>query len=350
MPSRTAARTILLLIAAISVGQTAPTTPPMGAPATSPAAAPSTASATVLSPLRVTLMDGSIVAGKLSTPDLTIVTRFGTLKVPVDSIRSFAPGLKSHPDFDKKLASLINDLSAEGFADREKAQEQLLALGLPIKGELEKQLKTAEAEKEMRLSRILEDFESASEDASSETAALAWIPEDVIVTDGFTVVGRISTDSFTVASPYGTLQLKLADVREARRAGVEPEEIRKTVTVPGSSVGNHVFVASGIRLARGDQVSITATGQIQMTPFGGNMHSGPDGGNNFGQMQPENIPGGTLIGRVGKNGDIFKTGSKHSFTAAQPGVLEFGIAMNGDFAGNAFPGEYTVKVKIVRKP
>jgi hypothetical protein len=324
------------LLLALLVGQTAPATRP---------------ATTQPSPLRITLMDGSAVVGKLSVAELTIDTDYGTLKVPVDQIQSFAPGIRSHPEFEQKLNAAIAALSAEAFADREKAQEVLLKIGPDLRRELDRQLKTAESEKQMRLQKILEEFESAEPEEDSSATASAWRPEDVIVTPNFTIVGRITTTSFSVGSPYGTLQLKLADVREGRRENSAPEELRKTLAVSGNTAAQRTFTSSNLRLNKGDQVSITAAGQIQMTPFG-NMQSGPDGGANFGTQQPDNIPGGALIARIsggaGK-GDLFKVGSKHTFTAPRSGTLEFSVAIPGDFGGNQFPGEYQVKVRVVRK-
>lgn len=301
-------------------------------------------------PLRITLMDGSAVVGKLSVAELSIDTDFGTLKVPVDRIQAFAPGIRSHPDFEAKFNAALKDLSSEAFADRERAQETLLKIGPDLRRELERQLKTAEAEKQMRLQKILEEFEAAEEEETP--ASTAWRPEDVIVTPSFTIVGRITTPSFAISSPYGTLQLKLADIREVRRDNAAPEEIRKSLAVNGNAAAQRNFVSSGIRLNKGDQVTITASGQISMTPFG-NMQSGPDGGPNFGMQQPENIPGGTLIARISSGsskGDVFKVGSKHAFTAPRAGSLEFSVAIPGDFGGNQFPGDYQVKIRVLRKP
>ena len=53
--------------------------------------------------------------------------------------------------------------------------------------------------------------------------------------------------------------------------------------------------------------------------------------------------------RVGKGGDVFKAGTKYSATVAKSGALEFGIAMPSDFGGDQFPGEYTVKIRVIRK-
>src|SRR5262249_47471398 len=101
-----------------------------------------------LGDLKISLMDGAVVVGKLSVPDLAIDTKFGSLKVPVDQILSFAPGLNSHPQFQQALNGYIGDLAADAFADREKAQAALERLGPDIRTEVERQLKTAEAEKQ----------------------------------------------------------------------------------------------------------------------------------------------------------------------------------------------------------
>jgi hypothetical protein len=298
-------------------------------------------------PLRFFLMDGSQVSGKLSVADLTVETAFGTLKVPIDSIKSFSPGLSSHPEFQKKLSDLVSDLGADGFAEREKAQQALLKMGAEIEPELKRQLRTAEAERQTRLQKILEEFDSQRDDSDPEASAQDWMPEDAIVTNSFTIVGRITTPGFSVTSQYGTLQLKLADVRRAQRESAEPEEIKKTVSVSGTLIASRSF-ETALKVNRGDQVTITATGTINMTPWGGNMSSGPDGGGNFGNMQPGNIPGGALIAKVG-SAIPFKVGSKHTFTVEKAGVLQFGIAIPGEYTNYQFPGEYQVKVRVVRK-
>jgi hypothetical protein len=328
----------LPLLLAATLGQAG--SPPAGAPATQPAG------------LRITLMDGSAVVGKLSVNELTIETDYGTLKVPVDRIQAFAPGIHSHPDFEQKLNTALKDLSSEAFSDREKAQDTLVKIGPDLRRELERQLKTAEAEKQMRLQKILEEFETGDSDEESASSTRDWRTEDVIATPTFTIVGRITTTNFAVSSPYGTLQLNLADVREVKRENTAPEEIRKSLAVNGNTAAQRNYVSSNIRLNKGDQVWITASGQIHMTPFG-NMQSGPDGGPNFGMQQPENIPGGTLIARISSGsskGDVMKVGSKHQFTASRAGTLEFSVAIPGDFGGNQFPGEYQVKVRVLRKP
>src|SRR5262249_10174376 len=117
-------------------------------------------------------------------------------------------------------------------------------------------------------------------------------------------------------------------------------------TVAGTLINTHGY-QTGLRINKGDQIFVTASGSINMTPWG-DTSSDPEGSQNFGTMQPGNIPGGALIARVGTNAP-FKIGDKHNFTADRTGILDFGIAMQGNYSGNQFPGEYQVKIRVVRK-
>ena len=317
--------------------------------ATAPATAPAPAAEKAPDTIKLFLMDGSMLAGKLGTSEIEVKTKYGVLKVPLSDIRSFTPGLASHTEFNERLQQLISDLGADGFAEREKATETLRKMGPEIRGELDKALKTAETEKQARLTKLIEEIDQAKqgmgdEDASGET----WQRNDSIVTPDFTIAGQIMTREFAVNSNYGALNVKLGDIKAVRRESTAPEELRRNVTVAGALIPQHGFENTGIRVAKGDVVQLTATGSIMMQPWG-NQSSGPDGGANFGQMQPGNFPGGALIAKLNQNGPLFKVGSKHTFTADRAGILMFGVAMPGEYQGYQFPGEYSVKVKVVKK-
>jgi hypothetical protein len=298
--------------------------------------------------LKIILMDGSILAGKLSVNELAIDTKFGPLKVPVDQVQSFMPGLNSHPTFMAQINEYVNNLAADTFADREKAQQALLRIGPDIRGELERLLKTAEAEKANRLQVILDDFQSQAADEDAPKAQ-GWVKDDVIVTPGFTVVGRITTASFSVVSPFGTLNLKLEDVRQAYREVQEKEDLRKNVSIAGDYFASRIYSNTSVRVAKGDKVHLTASGSIHLSPW--NQTSSPDGNPNISNVSigSGSVPSGTLVGRIGDGGPLFKIGSKHSFTADRAGVLQLGIASPGNYSGNSFPGEYQVKIRVEKK-
>jgi hypothetical protein len=106
---------------------------------------------------------------------------------------------------------------------------------------------------------------------------------------------------------------------------------------------------SGIRLEKGDRVTITADGTIMMTPWGNQAVSSPEGSPNYGWYVQNRIAGGALVGKVGSSGTVFRIGSKYSFTADRTGTLQMAVGMQNDFANQQFPGEYKVRVNVKRK-
>jgi hypothetical protein len=306
--------------------------------------------------VKICLMDGSIFSGKLSVKELTVETKFGLLKVPVTDIRSFTPGLESHPELDAQISGMVEKLGSEVFATREQAQKALVKMGRSIEGELKRSLKDPEPERRTRIQAILDEFEKGAaaegggaapseEEVSSET----WIREDRIESTAFTMIGKASPRTFDVISPYGKLSLKLADVKWVRRDSSDIGEIRRTVNVEGACLITKSPKDTGITLKKGDKVVISAEGAITMTPWG-NQTSGPDGdGNNYGWYQDNQIPNGALVARIGEDSKVMLIGSTQNFTAEHTGRLKLAVAISQNMSRYTYPGTYTVKIKIIRK-
>jgi hypothetical protein len=310
-----------------------------------PPVAPAPVAGTVL---MISLNDGSVITGSLKVTDIAIDTEFGPLKVPVTRIKTLTPGLDANPELQKRIVTLIDKLASADGPERDLAQRELVKLGPSVTGELQKFESDPDPERKLRIAAILEEFASAAEDAEGITVR-PLIRLDSIETPDFTIVGRIVPKSFDVASSYGGLVVKLADVRKiSTQQPTGPDEIAKTVSVDG---GNFVFARlkeTGIKLSRGDKVSIKADGTITMTPWGEQMCT-PDGAQNFGWYTPNQILNGALIGKIGKNGAVFKIGSKSTFTAEQSGELMLGVAMNNNYGTQVFPGKYTAKIRVTPK-
>jgi hypothetical protein len=304
--------------------------------------------------IRIHLMDGSTITGKLSLADLEVETSFGTLQVPIASIRSFTPGLGSHPEMARNIDSLIEDLGSGVYGKREAAHKALQKLGPPVRAELELRADDADNERRTRIKELLEEFDELESEAEVDPDAAGWtdsrplIRRDTIVTTDFTIVGRIVPQSFTITSLYGPLTVKLGDIRAGERDAPKGE-LRKNVRVEGANLVQSNMLGTGLRLERGDRVTISAEGTITMSPWGNQAQSGPDGAANFGWYLPNQIPVGTLVARIGNQGAVFKAGSKHNFTADRAGTLYLGFAMLPDYANNQFPGEYRVKLRVQRK-
>jgi hypothetical protein len=299
--------------------------------------------------IKLQFMEGSVVAGRLSIDALTVETRFGKLEIPVASVVSFTPGLDSHPEERKRIARWIQELGSNVAAERDAAQRSLAELGVAVQNELARYVNDEDTERRERVHKLLADLEETEPDDDVDPAlARPWIAEDTLETELFTVVGKVSPRTFNVQTQYGQLAVDVNDIRRAQREVDERPEVRKNVAVTGTHLAPANMVSTGVKLARGDKVVITADGRITMSPWGNNAVATPDGSEQYHWFVPGQIPGGALVARIGNGGRVFKVGSKHSFTASKAGVLFLGLGMAPQFASDDynFPGEYSVKVRV----
>lgn len=301
--------------------------------------------------VKVYLGDGSVVTGKLTMQEITVDTEFGQLKIPVTKILSFTPGLDSLPKLNEQVSAAVEALGSNDFKTRDAAQRELLAMGVPVRAELQRHTSGDNAERVKRVREVIAKLDEMADDFEAAPQQ-AWARGDTVVTDEFTVVGKIGPQEFTFESKYGTLGVALADIRSLQReVGGGPTEIRKSLSVEGQYLATTNFKESKVKLQAGDKVTITAGGKIVMSPWGSNASTSPDGNTRYGNMQVDgqNFAGGALLAKVG-GGKVFKVGSNHSFTADKAGELQFAIAIHPSYGRGeySFPGQYDLKIKVNR--
>lgn len=301
--------------------------------------------------VRLHLLDGSVIAGNLSITALPVDTPFGKLSVPIASIRSFVPGLKSHPQLMAEVEKLIEDLGSDDFKTREAAHRELSQRGRTIRRMLESRSDDGSAERRRHLQQLVRELEEQAEvggDDESATRPLEWIADDTIETQQFTMVGTITTKEFQIESKYGPLTVKLADVVRGEREVAGRDAYRKVVQVLGNNLVQRGFKATGIRVEAGDRITFKASGQVMMTPWGGGQVSTPDGSPQYGWLVPNEIPGGSLVAKIGENGKVQKVGSRATIVAKSSGILHLAMAMAAEYSqeGYQFPGQYEVTVKV----
>ena len=300
--------------------------------------------------VRLHLQDGSVISGDLTVSEIAVDTQFGKLVVPIDKIRSFSPGLDANQKLDDQIQGLIKNLASDDYKTREQAHKDLAAMGRTVQKELEKFVADENAEVKRHVTEILKELEEASEDyeEEGETAAQPLPRLDTVVTTDFTVLGRVEPSQFEIQSKYGPLTIQLADIARGEREIAERESLRRSINVDAANLAQRGFKKTNVRVQAGDRITITAEGNLVMSPWGSNAQSGPDGMPNYGWYIPNQIPGGALCAKIGDKGTVFKVGSRSSFVAKQSGVIELAIGMQGEYAnqGYQFPGEYRVKLKV----
>ncbi len=308
-------------------------------------------------PLRIYLADGTVVQGELSMDTVTINTRYGPLAVPVSQIINFTPGLNSRSDLAQQLDELLQEARSEDPAVFGSALRELETLGPRIVPVIQDRLGEVEnQEARVRLQELVDRLiELRQEDDllldGDQLPSEHLIEGDRLVTTAFTIVGEINPRDFSIASKYGKLTVTLNDIRHVQRETGQAQTTNKTVTVQGMHMVQRQMASAGVRLQRGDRVSIEASGTINYTPRGSNAMVTPAGAANYGTYRP-GIPVGMLLARVGPSGDFIKVGNSQQFVADRNGTLQLGWACADNYATRSYnwAGEYKVKVRATRPP
>jgi hypothetical protein len=295
------------------------------------------------------LRDGSIIGGELETKTIDVKTNFGMLTIPIARIVRMYPGLKSTPELNQKISQLVENLGAGEMATRDAAQTELASMGVKIHNILSEYGDGGNAERKKRLGQIRAAFDEILQeemDGNTEGAALLSY-DDRIVTPDFAIIGKIQQQEFRVASKYGDLNVKLGDLKLADRQMATPKsEIRKTVSVPAMAFFQKEPKSTGIRVNKGDKITIVASGVVQWTNW--NNSSSPEGLTN--RSNWNGINSGKLTARIGTdNSKCVAIGQKESFVATSSGKLYLGIAMRDSYANSSnyrWSGEYKAKVRI----
>ena len=296
--------------------------------------------------VRVVLDNGEILVGRLAIDAIRIRTEFGDLTVPIAELLEFKPGLHSKPQLRSKIDSLIDDLNAADSARSNRARSELIDMGTPVVGQLQRAMSTTTDEKRAAFRSVIAKLNAAQEDSTNLQAG-SWPAEGTVRTRGFSIVGKIVSDDITLESKYGKLKVQLSDIRLVRSStGSTLSDARRAMTLNGQNLAQLKFKSSGISVRKGDRIIVRADGVI--TRSGSSTRtSTPDGSTRLGTYQGSTL-GGTLVARVG-NGQIFKVGSRGTRVAVREGVLRFAIGMRPDYVGRyQFVGQYNLKIRVVR--
>lgn len=313
--------------------------------------------------VRFFLMDGSVLHGKILTPEFVMTTDFGTLKIPAKSVTGLMPGLDSHPRLKAKIRELIDELESGDEQKAARGMAGLTQMGVEILDELieaQRRIKGEAAQRAIQevIDNIREGEISEDELESSVPAApvTALIAEDSISTAKFTAVGRLQPLSIAVSTSFGDVNIKLSEVKKVVSIEAPAVEhfVSSSVTIQQGTQDS--FKPTGVTLSQGDRLVIAAKGTIKMMPWDENVSAGPEGDSDSCGFAAPNIPQGALVGRIG-SGPVFKIGSKFSIVADRPGTLKIGIGIdpgmwsniaermkNGETAETIMPGNFEVRL------
>ena len=294
--------------------------------------------------IRFHQQDGSVLMGELSIAELSVTTDFGSLTIPIEKIRSLRPGLSSNPELKATLDDLVAKLASENYEEREQAQKDLISYGAKLRTFLTTLTDDGDSERQRRLQVIREAIEQQMEMWDESEATPPWIEGDTVVTDTFTIVGKIENQDFTLASRYGTLNVALGDIDHGTRSWGSRDSVSRTIKLGGSNFVQLKLASSRIRVEPGDRITVKVEGSLQLSPWG--QMSTAEGMPQFGTYMGK-FAVGSVVAKIG-NGELIGIGTDETFTAKTAGTLQFGISMMDNFVqgGYDWPGEYSVKIRV----
>ena len=222
-------------------------------------------------------------------------------------------------------------------------------MGIKIKKVLDSFDDGGIAERGKRLEEIRTEFDEILQEMEEDLLDLEAPLDfnDTVVTPDFSIVGEIQQREFDVSSKFGRLQVSLGDIMLAdRMINRNRPEVRKTVTVDAMAFFQKKPQSAGIRVQKGDRISVQADGVVQWTNWSNS--STPEGLTNRSSWQ--GINSGKLVARIGTdNNSCVAVGAKGNFVAKKSGTLYFGISMRDSYANSSsytWTGNYKAKVRI----
>jgi hypothetical protein len=303
-----------LALAAIALAQEPPAEP---APPTEPP------------PHAVEMRGGSMLVGRIEPSTWKVKTDFGELLVPVAEIRRVRFGRRAQPERLARVEQALKDLAGGNPDRRDHARAAIHAEGAFAALSLRRVAKE-DLDPEVRriAGEILVEMELAEEQILPD--------DDLVDTTRFSLRGEVDLAAFKVhVTELGPLVVRRSDVAQMR--SFAPDSARR-LTVGGTQVWPNGWLDTKIKVEKGEPLKITATGTIFFPNWG--QACTPDGNPNMGAMN--NMMLGTLAGRIGDKGTLFRIGSNYASAAPASGTLQLIVNINAP--DQPHDGEYVVVV------
>ncbi|GIW79571.1 MAG: hypothetical protein KatS3mg105_1378 [Gemmatales bacterium] len=276
-------------------------------------------------PVFVRFRDGSLIRRAHIEGPILLETPFGKLTIPIDKISRIDFGFRVPEDIARQIGTAIQELSGPDYRKRDLASRRLVAFGVLAYPALLQAQKNADKETARRAAAALEQIRE-----HTPPEHLKFRKQDVVYTFDSLITGRIINSDFRTTTRYfGTVKLQLHDLATIYSIAGAGEKVFK-LRAADFAKNPECWFATGLSLHRSLGLQVEANGQIQFTvpdespsPQGALDHvavlSGPDGSKVSEKDSP--IPFGTLLGRIGDDGPVFRIGKKLVATTDSTGPL-----------------------------
>jgi len=288
------------------------------------------------------LRDNSKIAGVPKEEALEVQTQYGKLTIPRAQLVRIRFARRLPPGLLERIHSLITDLGDEDYDKRERATDELRAIGPEILGPLKRSANSKNEEVKNRAEILLDEMDVEVKEKKSQVEdSLPQLSgtEDEIITERMTIIGTVPRPEFFIESPYGELRVATSDLSGILFRSVLPTSKKVSVSSNHKPPGN--WFHTKFELKKGQKLKIEATGQVSVRNYG--IVSGPQGNRQWGGSSFSGFPMLALVGKIGKKGKPFLIGSSYSGKTRRAGKLYVGITTFTHYPDGA-SGSYQLKI------
>lgn len=310
--------------------------------------------------IKLTLRDGNVVSGTSKITNISLVTDYGKLEIPVKNVSSLDLGIKEDKIISDKVISLAKQLSNSNEQMRKNAYDELVKMDIRAIVSISEFIYSAKYEPSTFTDYTAESALSELQSKYNVTDALS--SKDVVAIDyEYSIGGTYDFQKIDLKTEYGTLSIpkeKIKHIDVMYSGGAESGEmifkLLGTKHISSNTAGG--WLKTGIMVKPGQKLSITANGEITFASLSGSKYK-PDG-SIAGSALPAVTDGyegdynagsyptyGNVVYKIGEaSTQIIKAGGKYNGTAQSSGMLYLSVYETVYNAANS--GSYTVKISL----
>lgn len=310
----------------------------------------------------VKLRDGSNVTGTAALPDVTLITDYGKLQIPLKNVSSIKVGIPTDKAISDKATSYLKQLSSTSEDAKKGAYEDIIKLGVKAIPAIESFMNDPKNQNEYT-------GEYTPDNAANELRSANGIDagtsdkDEVSIENGYLMGGIFEFSKLDVKTEYGNLsipkeKIKNIDVTYLGESGSNELSFKLMGAKNISSNQNGGWLKTGIMLKTGQKFTITASGEVTLASLS-NQKYHPDGSyetatgekypttaatDEYSASSASTYPSyGNVVYKIGETSTTnLKAGAKFNGTAQNSGMLYLAIYETVYNAGNS--GSYSVRV------
>lgn len=284
--------------------------------------------------VQILTKEGKLIEGETRLAAITVQLSGAPRKIALAQLLSVHSGDAASPAEMAKIDAGLTQIAAAERKERDRAVEELTAIGLPVLTPLLKAYKDTDQHEPKPLYRLFDRIVPPGDDAARRDVSLLRLA------NGEVWRGEIAPYEVTLSG----VTLKSSEIR---RLAVRQKTVTRRFPLHSLRHCTQIeYLDSGVELTDASLLKVNARGWVRLAFNEDGWASDPGGlrvpGPNYKTNLVDGFPFGAIVGRVGAGGTIFLVGQSHEAKQAA-GRLQLAINDNRHWQNNV--GAYQVTLQ-----